>query len=325
MASEVFISLIMRKRILLFLLVCFGLQLSTNAQTTSTVQPFLPELVTQFPNVRDIAISPSSDEVYFTVQSYREELSVIVFSKKIKDKWSKPVTAVFSGQFNDLEPFFSADGLRLYFASNRPMEAKGKETKDYDIWYVERKSVRDSWSEPINMGAPVNSKNNEFYPSIAANNNLYFTSDAETASSKDNIYMCKWVNGKYDSPLSLGDSVNTAGYEFNAFVAPDESYLLFTAYNRKEGLGSGDLYISYKRNGNWSAATNVGTAINSTQMDYCPFVDTQNGILYFTSKRNSVAKQFEKRETIEVIQKEMGKYENGQSRLYMVKFSSIKK
>ena len=305
------------------------LAINNFAQNVSvTATPFLPELFSQFPNVRDIALSPSGDEVYFTVQSYVEGSSSIAYSQKVNGKWSEAKMAAFSGRFNDLEPFFYLDGLRLYFVSNRAVDDKSLEIKDYDIWYVERKSIKEDWSDPINLGAPVNSVGNEFYPSLSKNGNLYFTSDNLPSLSKgrDDIFMSALVNGKYMSPVLLSDSINTTEYEFNAFVAADESYLIYTGYNRAGGVGSGDLYISFKnKKGEWTSSLNLSKEINSDKMDYCPFVDEKNQTLYFTSKRNTVKTVFEKQYSLIELLKEMNKYENGLSRIYTVDISSLLK
>jgi len=110
-------------------------------------------------------------------------------------------------------------------------------------------------------------------------------------------------------------NINSAGFEFNAFVSPDEKFIIFTGYNRTEGLGSGDLYISYKNEkGEWEKARNMGPEVNSPLMDYCPFYDAKTKILYFTSKRNSTSNLGFK--TIEELEKEINKYENGWSRIY---------
>lgn len=289
------------------------------------VKGFLPEVFSQFPNVRDIAFAPDGNEVYFTIQSHLEGVSVIGFIKRVGGKWSAVQVASFSGKANDLEPFFNSDGLRLYFVSNRSLDAGSSVVKDYDIWYVERKNLNGEWSLPINVGSPVNSSSNEFYPSLSKNGNLYFTSDALTTKGKDDIFICEYKHGKYLAPVSLSDSINTPGYEFNAFVSSDESYILFTAYNREGGFGSGDLYISYKnRNGGWSKAMNLGKEINSDKMDYCPYVDASN-VLYFTSKRNNVKSVFDKNLNLVELQKEMNKYENGLSRIYSFDAKAILK
>jgi len=282
-----------------------------------SVEPFLPQIFSQFPNVRDIAISSEGDEIYFSVQSYTDEASLIVTAKKENNLWTMPEIASFSGKFFDIEPFLSSDGLTLFFASNRPLLKTDNRVNDFDIWYVKRENKNSEWSAPINIGQQINSKNNEFYPSIADNKNLYFTSDAPPSEGKDNIFFSRWDNGKYLPPVSLSDSINSTGYEFNAFIAPDESYIVFSGYQREDGLGSGDLYISYKiSDGVWTKAKNLGEEINSDKMDYCPYIDTKTNTLYFTSKRSAVNNSGKGFNTLKDFLIEMKKYENGLSRIY---------
>ena len=273
------------------------------------------DFLIQFNNCRDFALSSNNDEVYFTLQNANEEVSRIAYSKKRKGQWTKPQLVSFTSNHRDIEPFLAHNDLRLYFASNRPLQDSLSKSKDYDIWYVERKSVKESWSKPINLGFPINSTKDEFYPSVALNGNLYFTSENENSLGKDDIFVCRYENNTYTQPENLGAAINSTGYEFNAFIAPDESFLLFTAYKREEGSGSGDLYISYKdKQGNWQTATNLGTKINSSAMDYCPFYDTRSSTLYFTSKRSLVTNKPFK--SIDEFEQEINQYENGFSRIY---------
>jgi hypothetical protein len=189
----------------------------------NNAEPFLPEIFSRFPNVRDITISSEGDEIYFSAQSYQDEVSVIAYIKKENDVWSNPELASFSGKYFDIESFLSSDGLRLYFSSNRPINETDDKPKDFDIWYVQRENKNVEWSRPINVGPPINSEENEFYPSIANNNNLYFTCDERGTKGKDDIFFSKWENGKYSEPISLSESINSDGYEFNAYIALDES------------------------------------------------------------------------------------------------------
>lgn len=276
------------------------------------------DFLSKYPNTRDITISSDGTEAYFTIQSPLEEISVIAFSKKVKSKWSEPQIVNFTGKFRDLEPFLSSDGLRLYFASNRPLSETIDTTKDFDIWYVERKTIKEAWSKPINLGAPVNTSNDEFYPSLAENKNLYFTCTCEGSKGKDDIYFAEWKNKAYSNPVSLSDSINSIGFEFNAFISPDESYLIFTGYNRVGGMGSGDLFISYKKDEKWLAAKNMGDKINSPSMDYCPFYDSKQKQFYYTSKRSEIITE-EKFKSLSEFYKEISKPENGWSRIYTVK------
>ena len=273
------------------------------------------EALKNYQNTRDFTISKSQDEIYFTIQSPMEDRAIIAVIKKRKNKWSQPEMTNFSGKYRDLEPFLSHDGLRLYFASNRPLSDTSSTPKDYDIWYVERKNTKDNWSQPINVGTPVNTKNDEFYPCVTLNNNLYFTSDVVSSLGKDDIFVCKWNGKQYTEPENLGMNINSAGYEFNAFVSPNEEFIIYTCYGRADGLGSGDLYISYKNNkGNWEESKSLGENINSKQMDYCPFYDENTKTLYFTSKRFETSEL--KFNSLSEFEKEITKYNNGFSRIY---------
>ncbi|WP_203257958.1 TolB-like translocation protein [Hyunsoonleella ulvae] len=303
---------------LLFMLFC-----SINVfQAQQNPQPFIPNIVKQFPNVRDIAISPDGNEVLFSAQSIMGNLSAIVEVKRKNNAWSLPKITTFSGQYFDLEPFFSKDGLTLYFVSTRPKPNSKKGKKDFDIWYVTRPSLNDEWSSPVNMGTPINTEHGEFYPSVADNGNFYFTRDNPELKRKDDIYVSKKLDGTYSEAIALSDSINTTSYEYNAFVAPDESYIIFGGYNREDGYGSGDLYISYHTKSGWSEAKNLGKNINSDKMDYCPFVDTKHKTLYFTSKRDATNVEFDSPLTTEAFLSELYKYDNGLSRLYKIGFKS---
>ncbi|MFD2098711.1 hypothetical protein [Flagellimonas iocasae] len=284
-------------------------------QEEMTVLPAM-ELLKEFDKVRDFTMGDSGTEAYFTIQSQTEEVSVISMSTKTGEKWGAPIIASFSGTYKDMEPFMAPDGLRLYFVSNRPLHDSISQTKDFDIWYVERLSKTGAWSEPINMGAPINSEHNEFYPAVAENGNFYFTGDRPDSKGEDDIFFSEFKNGNYLEPISMDENINSEGFEYNAYISKDDSYLIFGGYNREDGQGSGDLYISFKNDaGNWSKAKPLPQPINSKQMDYCPFMDEANSTLYFTSRRISNPK--EPLHNMQSLRLFLDSYENGNSRLYM--------
>ncbi len=269
-----------------------------------------------FQNVRDFCISSTQDEVYFTIQSPNQELSQIVCVKN--NHWEKPELVSFCDAYSYLEPFLSHDGKKLYFASNRPKNDSLKTESDYDIWLVERDNPHAKWSNPINLGSNVNSENDEFYPTLSANNNLYFTMDAKSGLGKDDIYYCTFDGKEYSKPIMLNSNINSEGYEFNAFISKDESFLIYTKYNSKDGLGSGDLYLSQKDDkGVWMIGENLGNRINTKYMEYCPFYDNISQTLYFTSKRSTLnSKKFKH---LEEYKNYITNGENGLSRIYKYK------
>jgi len=285
--------------------------------------PFLEDLLRPFPNVRDLTMSAT--EAYFTAQSPLGEVSVIMVSHKQRNSWRKPVIASFSGQHSDLEPFLSTDGRRLYFASNRPVSKDSTLMKNYDLWMVSRDHLKDEWSTPVNLGPTVNTMSNEFYPAVSARGNLYFTSDRPGSLGKDDLYVSVWMDEAYQTPRALSESINTEGYEFNAFIAPDESFLIFSGYNRTDGLGSADLYISYQQeNSTWTPAINLGAEINSKSMDYCPWVNVSTNTLYYTSRRSQVAFNDGGFKQTKTLLQALNQHSNGQSRLYQIPFKDGK-
>lgn len=295
----------------------FLLLIISQVSFAQKAEMFLPELFENLPNIRDFSMTKNQDEFYFTVESYAKEYSFIAYSKKINDKWSTPKAVNFSGQYKDLEPSLSPDGLKLFFASNRKKNTSSEAKKDIDIWYVTRKSLDDKWSKPKNVGQEVNTSANEFYPSVTNKGDLYFTAQYENSKGKEDIYVSRLVNNKYTKPTSLSSAINSEKYEFNAFIAPNENFIIFTSYGRKDDLGRGDLYISKKdKNNNWLPAEHLGTSINSKKLDYCPFVDIKNNFLYFTTNKSSITKSFETRKNFKQIINYINTNPNGLSRIY---------
>lgn len=285
----------------------------------SIPQLFEPgRISTKYPN-RDISISPDRREIFYTLQGYKREFSVIMHLMQINGEWMEPVVASFSGQFHDLEPAFSPDGNRLYFASNRPTENNPKKS-DYDIWYVDKQNGK--WGQPVNLGAPVNTDKNEFYPSVTTNGSIYFTAEYEGNKGKEDIYVSRLSDGKHSPPESLGEGVNSESYEFNAYVAPDESYIIFSSYGRADDLGGGDLYISMKNDqGEWTEARHLPAPINSKALDYCPFVSTDQQYFFFTSSRSKVKTADKYRDLILMMES----IENGFDNVYWMKADGILK
>jgi Tol biopolymer transport system component len=229
------------------------------------------------------AFTPDGKTIYFTKSAQAMvagRLAVIVFSQFRKGKWQIPEVASFSGQYADYDPFVTADGTKLFFTSDRP--APGKDKRDFDIWYVEK--TAGGWSEPKNMGPPVNSPGNDFYPSVASDGTLYFGSNRAGGKGGQDIYRARFVDGHYTEPENLGPSINTEFYENDVYVAPDQSWLVF-ASNRPGGPGDQDLYISYNENGSWTPAKNLGEPINSAGREFCPMGSPDGRYLFFSSTR----------------------------------------
>ena len=58
------------------------------------------------------------------------------------------------------------------------------------------------------------------------------------------LYRSRLVSGKYTEAENLGDAINTEFDEFEAFIDPNEEFLIFMAGGRPDGLSGFDLFIS---------------------------------------------------------------------------------
>ena len=255
-----------------------------------TPRMFAPGRISDGMSNRDMAISPSGKEVFYTIQGPGGQVSMILCSRwaggavgGTGGAWSKPEIVSFSGKYSDLEPALTADGNTMFFASNRPVQGEVIK-KDYDIWMVKRE--QGNWGRPIRLDTVINTEKDEFYPSVARNGNLYFTRVMEPGKGKEDIAVSEWKDGRYQQPYSLPGGVNTEHFEFNAFVDPDEQFLLFSSFGRKDDIGGGDLYLSYKdARGEWAEAVHFDSTINSNTLDFSPYVSPDRKYLFFTSAK----------------------------------------
>lgn len=260
------------------------------------------------------AFTPDGQSLYFTKRTPKTQLWTILVSSLKQGRWSTPQVAEFSGQYADFDPFISPDGSKLFFSSNRP--GPGKTKNDFDIWVVEK--TRSGWSEPANLGLPVNTETQEFYPSVSANGTIYFSSNREGGKGSGDIYRSRLVDGKYSAPENLGDSINSKSFEGDPYIAPDESFLIFVSYNRPEGVGDGDLYISVNRDGHWTAAKNLGSTINSSALDFCPIMSPDKKYFFFTSERGFADQAQKTRLTYEDLMKKIRSPGNGLGDIYRI-------
>ncbi|MEM9687317.1 MAG: ankyrin repeat domain-containing protein, partial [Bacteroidota bacterium] len=250
-----------------------------------TPKVFAPNFISTEESEFGSVFNSDATEFYYGVDVNGK--NEIRYSRMTGNQWSKPKTMLSHERYGYNDPFLSPDEDRLYFISKRALDGVS-ELKDVDIWYVEK--VKDGWSEPINAGPNINSDGNEYYISFTNNGTMYFSSNAnaleERKRSDYDIYYSRFINGKFQKPVVLGDAINTEDYEADVFIAPDESYIIFCS-TRENGFGRGDLYISFKKaDGTWTTAVTMGKEINTQHYEYCPFVTKDGKYLFYTSNQD---------------------------------------
>lgn len=182
-------------------------------------------------------ISADGKKLYLTGCGWRRDSSCDLYVSELVDgQWSMPQAIQGSVNTNSWEsqPCVSSDGKELYFVSRRNGSA--------DI-YRSLRNADGTWSEPQNMGAPINSKGTEMAPFLHPDGRtLYFSSDKHVGMGGFDLFMSRrGEDGQWQKPVNLGFPINTSGDEINFFVAADGK-TAFISSQREGGNGGYDIY-----------------------------------------------------------------------------------
>jgi Tol biopolymer transport system component len=228
-------------------------------------------------NDRVVAIHPNGRELYFT--RLAPPAPQILRSVYANGRWQQPAVAAFSTAGANVEPSISPDGKALYFISTR------EPSKGTDIWKVDRSG--QGWSEPHRLSDTVNSDANEWHPQVTANGDLYFAVENRSDGFGDaDLYIAQYREGQYLPAENLGRNINSVAADWDAYVSPDESYLIFKS-NRLGGYGGLDMYVSEYKAGSWEPARNIGAAINTDRDEDSGDVTPDGRYLIFSRRRSA--------------------------------------
>lgn len=238
------------------------------------------------------------DEIYFYSRSPRRHLG--------KSRLRGASHRAYSLYAVPASAFASRRHVRVVSRNSNPMEKSlgmvwDQSCKDYYVVKSERTAVGEnppaifrSWldfnglvhEEKLLLNGPVSNSN--FHPAISPNGRMMvFASDREGGFGGADLYACYRQKDQWSEPTNLGELINTVQEEcYPSFSADGRLYF---SSNGLDGFGKRDIYYSEYRAGAWSAAVNVGAAVNSGADDFAmvwnPAADGNTG--YFTSDRDS--------------------------------------
>ena len=175
-------------------------------------------------------------------------------------------------------------GRKVYFHSGRPTHP-GDTTTDDNIWAIEW--AGSDWAEPKALPAPANSEYGEAYPSATADGSVYFFTWRREGTRGYDIWSSRCVAGKYREAERLPWPVNTEFIEYDPYIAPDESFLIFGS-DRPGGYGKSDNYICFRNpDGSWTSPVNLGLPLNSSSFDLCANGSPDGRYFFFLSGRKT--------------------------------------
>ncbi|HEY0677250.1 MAG TPA: OmpA family protein [Chitinophagaceae bacterium] len=140
--------------------------------------------------------------LYMTPEEKGRNNDLFVCFLERDGSWSEPKSLgkkINLPDHNEMTPYLASDGVTLYFSSNRPGGLG-----DNDIWMTKRlDKTWQKWSEPVNLGSPINSENwDAFFTLDAGGEYAYLTSSSNTLGESD-IVRVKLLEREKPDPVVL--------------------------------------------------------------------------------------------------------------------------
>lgn len=206
------------------------------------------------------------------------------------DEWTEaeslpaPVNLPFPS--DEEHPALSADGMRLYFTSNREAGSHGGK----DIWVAFW--TGSSWDSVVNLGPPINTPNEETRPFESYDGlRLYFTNQHAQPRPEGcyggwgDIYVAFWNGSGWDNVSVIAAPVNNDLVACSPCESPDGTQLYFGSEAYEGARGDEDIWVA-ERGVFWSPDTTYGYGnwIKMSELDKAIFVydlkEDSEGIIY---------------------------------------------
>ncbi len=118
------------------------------------------------------------------------------------DIWSAPKSLgkkINLPDYNEMSPFIAADGVTLYFSSDRPGGLG-----ENDIWMCRRlDNSWQKWSEPVNLGSPINTAGSEAFFTLDAGGEYAYLTSSDGALGASDIVRIKLMEKEKPDPVVM--------------------------------------------------------------------------------------------------------------------------
>jgi len=168
----------------------------------------------------------------------------LFYSVKTENGWSYPCNLGGTINTKNWESLaaLGPDGKTLIYSTVRS-DGKGNS----DLWVTQL--TETGWTSPKNLGAAINTGEDEKWPFIAADGKtLYFSSDGHFGFGGSDLFMVKrlddsWTN--WSEPVNLGRYVNSLKNDKDFSVSGSGINGFITRSGMPDGYGSNDIYQFY--------------------------------------------------------------------------------
>jgi outer membrane protein OmpA-like peptidoglycan-associated protein len=184
--------------------------------------------------------------------------------------------------------FVSKDNNRLYLANRyKKNNMTGVSLSSKDKY--------GKWQKPVSLSIPDMYNNNEYahyHFNLDEDVLLMCVERLDGLGDLDIFVSFKYTDGTWSKPKNLGNTINTIGSEASVFLAADGRTLFFSSAGH-QGYGSYDMYVSKRLDNtwtNWSVPLNLGTKINTEEIDIYYTITSNGEYAYFSSGKSYFGK-----------------------------------
>jgi peptidoglycan-associated lipoprotein len=213
----------------------------------------------------------------------------LYYSKMENNKWSKaePLNEEVNKKFHNTSAAFTKDGNTMFYTANNLAGKKAlTDASGITNFSLFKATLQnDKWTSAEML--PFTSKDfSTGHPSLSDDGTtLYFASDMPGGAGGTDIYMVKYENGTWGTPVNMGTTINTSGNELFPVISGSN---LYYSSDGIAGLGGLDIYKSQNNGGTWSPPENMEYPINSMRDDFGFMPDSASAATgYFSSNRDS--------------------------------------
>ncbi|MFC2098196.1 OmpA family protein [Bacteroidota bacterium] len=208
----------------------------------------------------------------------------LYFSQFERGEWdmARNVGPPLNTRDNEGAQTISGNGMLMVFTGCMRADGFGM----CDLYYSENR--RGGWTVPRNIGTPINSRYSEKQPALSSDGKtLYFTSDRPGGIGQYDLWIStRGDDGKWSSPVNMGENINSEEYDQSPFIHPDNKTLYFSSTGWP-GMGAYDIFLSRRTSDTtWSEPVNLGYPINTHHSEQGLIVNPKANLAYFSSNRH---------------------------------------
>jgi peptidoglycan-associated lipoprotein len=191
-------------------------------------------------------LNKKKNEIYFTRCEVKKNGIAgcgIMKAKKSGQEWGEPEYITIIGAEDSMKirhPAISPDDKMLVFSADLPGGQGG-----IDLWYITFDKKAKTWSKPTNLGAEINTPENEAFPYIRDNGDLYFSSNGHVGMGGLDLYKATSTGANQWSGVeNLKSPMNSSSDDFGVIFEGNKEKGLFNT-GREGGKGGDDIWEFY--------------------------------------------------------------------------------